>query len=171
MGLNVSPYQTIINQTNIMKRIIFVIIATLFAGISLNAQVATDNSGLEFKGGSYYYNGKQLTTDQLADVLGMQKYGDDYIPAKKLRTAGIECLAVGGAVAALGTGLAIFSKRMEQRSTAAALNAGTAKTAGIIAGATGGAVAIAGAFMLSSGNKRLRALGVATSGGGLAFAF
>lgn len=154
-----------------MKRIVFIIIATIFACISMNAQVATSNSGLEYRDGGFYQNGIKLTTEQLCNVLGQQTYGNDYVPAKTLRTAGIVCLAGGGAVALLGSGLAIFSSSLAKSNTGAALASNTARNAGIVSGACGAALAIAGGIMLGSGNKKLKNLSAASEGAGVAVAF
>jgi len=149
-----------------MKKIIVSVVVMIMACIAANAQVAADNSSLEFRGGKFYQNGSVIAPSQLSSLLGQETYDREYIPARKTRTAGIACLSAGGAVTAAGAGLIIGSLGNDYATKGMVL-----MTGGIIIAGCGAAAAITGGVLLGVANKKLKNLHPASSGAGIALVF
>jgi len=149
-----------------MKRFILIITATVFAALSLNAQVVSGNSSnVQYLKGNLYQNGIKLTSEQALQVLGQDVYDSAYKPAKGLRTAGIVMVSAGGASTLAGAGFFIAAVTSKSAADALLVLPGTYLAVG------GAAVTIVGGILWGSGNKKMKRIAAASSGVGLALVF
>lgn len=143
----------------------------IMTSLTMNAQVSTSNSDFEFRGGKFYQNGIEISSEQLSYLIGHEAFDNQYVPAKKMRTAGIACLSAGSAVTAAGVGLMIYGIIDGNSDNGSAFGGMVAVGTGGITAAVGAAAAITGGILMSSANKKMKKLHPASSGIGLTMAF
>lgn len=154
-----------------MKKVIFTLVFMVVASFASNAQVASSNSSFEFRGGKFYQDGTVIAPEQLSSIFGADAYNNQYLPAKKKRSAGVVCLSAGSAVAAIGAGVLIYGIASGTSESGSAFGGMVAVGAGGITAAVGAGVAIAGGILMGSANKKLKNLRPSSSGIGLAMTF
>jgi len=151
--------------------VFFAFVFMIMTSIAMNAQVASSNSDFEFRSGKFYQNGTVISPDQLSNILGQESYDNQYLPAKKKRTAGVACLSAGSSVAVVGVGLIVYGAVSGNSTSSSAFGGMVAVGTGCITAAVGAAAAITGGILMSSANKKMKNLRPASSGIGLAMTF
>lgn len=154
-----------------MKKFIVSVAIMIATCVTSYAQMASGSQDLTFKGGKFYQNGIEVAAEQLPTIFGQETYDNQYIPAKKMRTAGVACLSAGCPVAAIGAGL-IIAGAIDGNSTNGSAHGGMVMVGtGIITASCGVIAAVTGGILLGSANKRMKNLRPASSGAGIALAF
>lgn len=154
-----------------MKKVLFVFVFMIMTSFAMNAQISASNSDFEFRGGKFYQSGTEVSPAQLSNLFGQESYDNLYLPAKKMRTAGVACLSAGCGVAAVGAGLIIYGVIDGNSEGGSAFGGMAAVGTGGIVASVGAIAAITGGILMGSANKKMKNLRPATSGVGLAMSF